>query len=85
MFIFLSYPWFANTLFLCSNALSSFPPLLEFGTAHAVGDVPIPAPTFPFPLTSPQEMLIGKELRPMVILAKSWHRAYEDSILLTLL
>ena len=77
MFIFLSYPWFADTLFLCSNALSSLPPLLEFRTAHAVGDVAISAPAFPFPLTSPLDMLIGKELRPMVIPAKSWPMAFD--------
>ena len=80
MFIFLSYPWFANTLFLCSCALSSLPPLLEFGTVHAIGDVAIPAPAFSFPLISPSKMLIGKELRPMVIPAKSWPKASEDCI-----
>ena len=77
MFIFFSYPWFIDTLFLYSSALPSLPPLWEFGTAHAVGDVAIPAPTFPFPLTSPSEMLIGKKLRPMVIPAKSWHKAID--------
>ena len=80
MFIFLSYPWFADTLFMCSSALPSLPPLLEFGAAHAVGDVAIPASTFPFPLTSPSEMLIRKELRPMVIPSKSRPRASEDWI-----
>ena len=79
MFIFLSYPWFVDTLFLCSSALPSLPPLLEFGAAHAVY-VAIPAPTFPFPLKSPSEMLIGKELRPMVLPAKSWPRASKDWI-----
>ena len=44
------------------------------------GDVSIPAPTFAFPLTSSSEMLIGKELRPMALLAKSWLRAFEDWI-----
>ena len=50
---------------MCSNALSSLPPLLEFRTTHAVGDVDIPAQAFPFPLMSPSEMLIEKELRSM--------------------
>ena len=80
MFIFLSYPWFANTLFPCSSALSSLPPLLEFGIAHVDGDVAIPAPTFPFPFTLPSKMLIRKELRPMVILTKSWPKASKDGI-----
>ena len=56
------------------------PPLLEFGTTHADGDVSIPTPTFPFPLTSPSETLIGKELRPMALPAKPWPMAYEDWI-----
>ena len=80
MLIFLSYPWFVDTLFMCSSALSFLPPLLEFGTDHAVGEVAIPTPTFQFSLTSPSEMLIGKELRPMVIPTKSWPRAFKDWI-----
>ena len=81
MLIFLSYPWFADTLFLCSCALPYFPPLLEFGTAHANGDVAIPTPTFPFPLTSPSYFLIGKEQRLMALPAKSWPSASEDWII----
>ena len=80
MFIFLSYPWFTDTLFLCSNALQSLPHLLDFRTTHAVGDVAIPAPTFPFPLMSPLEILIGKALRPMALTTKSWPKAFEDWI-----
>ena len=80
MFIFLSHLWFVDTIFLCSSALPSLPPLLEFGTAHVVGDVAILALTFPFLLTSPSEMLIGKELGPMVISTKSWPRASKDWI-----
>ena len=78
--IFLSYPWFADTLFMCSSALPSLPPLLEFGIAQAVGDVSIPTPTFPFPLTSPSEILLGKELRPMALPTKSWPRESENWI-----
>ena len=35
---------------------------------------------FPFPLTLPSEILLGKELRIMTLLAKSWPRASEDWI-----
>ena len=69
-----------DTIFLCFSALSSLPLLLEFGTAHAIGDMTIFVPAFPFPLTSPSETLLGKELRTMVLLAKSWPRAFEDWI-----
>ena len=62
MFISLSYPWFADTLFLYSNALPSLPPVLEFGISYEVGDVVTPALAFPFPLMSPLAMLIRKEL-----------------------
>ena len=65
-------------VFQC-NAIS-LPPLLEFETAHAVGDVAIPTLTFPFPLTSPSDILLGKELRHMALPAKSWPRASEDWI-----
>ena len=65
---------------MCSSALPSLPPLLEFGTAHVVGDVAIHVPTFPFPLTLPSEILLGKELRPMTLPAKSWPRASKDLI-----
>ena len=60
--------------------MPSFPPLLEFGTAHAVGDVAIPTPNFRFPLTSPSEILLGKELQLMALPTKSWPRASEDWI-----
>ena len=40
----------------------------------------IPTPAFPFPLTSPLETLIGKEQRPMALLAKSWPMASKDWI-----
>ena len=80
MFIFLSYPCFADIIFLYSNAPPFHPLLLEFGTAHMVEDVASLASTFLFPLTSPLEILIGKELRPMVIPTKSWPRASKDWI-----
>ena len=48
--------------------------MLEFGTAHAIRDVPIFVPTFPFPLTSPSEILLRKELQTMALLTKSWPR-----------
>ena len=37
-------------------------------------------PSFSFPLTLPSEILLGKELRTMALLAKSWPKAYEDWI-----
>ena len=79
-FILLFYPWLIDTIFLCSSVLPSLPLLLEFRTAHAIGDVAISVPTFPFPLTSPSDILLGKELRPMALPAKSWPRASEDWI-----
>ena len=54
-----------------SNVLSSLPLLLEFGIAHAIGDEAISIPAFPFPMTSPSEVLLGKELRIVALLAKS--------------
>ena len=60
---------------MCSNVLPSLPPLLEFGIAHAIGDVAIYVLDFPFPPTSPSEILLGKELRPMALPSKSWPRA----------
>ena len=66
-----------DTIFTCSSALLSVSPLLNFGTAHEVGDVAIPVLAFSFPLTSPLEILLGKELRPMAL---PWPRAFEDSI-----
>ena len=80
IFILFFYPWLTDTIFLCSNVLPSLPLLLEFGTAHAIGDVAIFVPAFPFPLTSPLETLLGKELRTMALPAKSWPRASEDWI-----
>ena len=60
--------------------MSSLPLLLEFGTAHAIGDVAIFVMTFPFPLKSPSEMLIVKELQTMALPTKSWPRVSEDWI-----
>ena len=45
-----------------------------------VRDVAILIPVFPLPLLSPSEILLGKELQPMALLAKSWPRAYENWI-----
>ena len=54
--------------------------MLEFRTTHAIGDVAISVPTFPFPLTLPSEILLGKDLRNMALPAKSWPKAFEDWI-----
>ena len=54
--------------------------MLEFGTTHAIRDVFISISTFPFPLTLPLEILLGKELWTMTLPAKSWPRASEDWI-----
>ena len=45
-----------------------------------VGDVAMPISNFPFPLSSPSKILLGKELRPMALPAKSWPRASDDWI-----
>ena len=58
--------------------MSSLSLLLEFGIAHAIGDVFIIVMTFPFPLTSPSKMLLGKELQTMALPAKPWPRVSED-------
>ena len=79
-FIILFYPWLSNTIFLCSSVLPSLPLLLEFRATHAIGDTTISVLDFPFPLTSPSEILLGKELQNMVLPAKSWPRASEDWI-----
>ena len=65
---------------MCSSVLPFLPLLLEFGTAHAIRDVAIYVPTFPFPLTSLSEILLRKEFRTMALPAKSWSKAYEDWI-----
>ena len=80
IFILIFYPWLTDTIFLCSSVLPSLPLLLEFGTAHAIGDVAISVSAFPFPITSHSEILLGKELRTMSLPAKSWPRASEDWI-----
>ena len=80
IFLLLFYPWLIDTIFPCSSVLSSFPFLLEFGTAHANGDVAISVLTFPFPLWSPSKILLGKELQTMALPAKSWPKAFEDWI-----
>ena len=80
IFILFFYPWLIDTIFLCSSVLPFLPLLLEFGTAYAIGDVAIFVPAFPFLLTSPSEILLGKELRTMALPAKSWPRASEDWI-----
>ena len=54
--------------------------MLEFGTTHAIRDVAISVLDFPFPLTLPSEILLGKELRIMALPAKSWPRASYDWI-----
>ena len=80
IFIILFYPWLIDTIFLCSSVLPSLSLLLEFKIAHAIGDVVISIPDFPFPLASPSEILLGKELRSMALPAKSWPRASKDWI-----
>ena len=80
IFILLFYPWLIDIIFLCSNVLLSLSFLLEFRTAHAIRDMAIYIPTFPFPLTSPSNILLRKELRTMALPTKSWPRASEDWI-----
>ena len=67
---------------MCSSVLPSLPPLLEFQIAHAIGDVAIYVLAFPFPfnLMLPSEILLGKEILPMALPAKSWPKAFEDWI-----
>ena len=62
-------------LFLCSTIL---PPLHGPEFAHFLGVASSSPPSFLFPLRSAIELLLGKKLRPMVNLAKSWLRALEE-------
>ena len=77
IFILLFYPWLTDIIFLCSSVLPSLSLLLEFRTAHAIRDVAISVPAFPFPLTSHPKILLGKELQTMALPSKSWPRAFE--------
>ena len=57
---------------LCSTIL---PPLTGPKFAHSLGEASSSPPSFPFSLRSTIEILLGKKLRPIINLGKSWLRA----------
>ena len=60
--------------FLCNTILSLF---LGLEFAHSLREASSSPPSFPFPLRSTTELLLGKKLWPMVNPTKSWPRALD--------